>query len=56
MKQILRNFFTPKELSPEDYEMTRKKFITCIILVIPALTFLLAACGGGGGGSERSDH
>lgn len=58
MENLLKKLFRPKELKSEDYEMTRKKFVTYLILVIPALTFLLAACGGGGGGggSTSTDH
>ena len=52
----IRKLFAPKELGAENYEMTRKKFVTYLILVIPALTILLAACGGGGGSSDRKDH
>ena len=52
----LRKLFAPTELGAENYEMTRKKFVTYLILVIPALTILLAACGGGGGGGSRTDH
>lgn len=57
MKTLLQKLIRPTEVDSQDYSMTRKKFITYLILVIPALTILLAACGGGGGGSDtRTDH
>lgn len=57
MKTLLQKLTRHTEVDSQDFAMTRKKFITYLILVIPALTILLAACGGGGGSSSsRTDH
>lgn len=56
MKELISKLFGVRGENSEAFEMSRKKFITYLIFILPALTFLVAACGGGGGGGERTDH
>lgn len=57
MKLGSKHVGTESDSEKSDKKICRAKFISYLVLVLPALWMLLAACnGGGGGGGGRQDH
>jgi hypothetical protein len=56
MKELLFKLIGAKSENFEGFEMSCRKYVTYLLILLPVLTFLLAACGGGGGGGGQQSH
>lgn len=50
MKELLSKVVSAQSENLDSFEVSRGKYVTYLLFLLPILTFLLLACGGGGGG------